>query len=87
MKGRRGQGMSEYIIMVGLVAIAAIGIYTIFGNQIRGAVAAIGLQLSGDTTAEQGKAGDYDEQNQTKEVDLGSFGNNEGISGSAAAGS
>jgi Flp pilus assembly pilin Flp len=32
MKGRRGQGMSEYIIMVGLVAVAAIGIYTAFGK-------------------------------------------------------
>lgn len=87
MIGRRGQGMSEYIIMVGLVAIAAIGIYTIFGNQIRGAVAALGLQLSGDTTANQGKAGEYTKQNETKEVNLGSFSNEEGIKGTGAAGS
>ncbi len=53
MKGRRGQGMSEYIIMVGLIAIAAIGIYTAFGKQIRSAMASIGTQLSGDTTAKQ----------------------------------
>ena len=35
MKGRRGQGMTEYIIMVALIAIAAIGIYTLFGDQVR----------------------------------------------------
>lgn len=53
MKGRRGQGMSEYIIMVGLVAIAAIGIYTAFGGQVRNAMKTIGHQLSGDTAATQ----------------------------------
>jgi Flp pilus assembly pilin Flp len=37
--------MSEYIIMVGLVAIAAIGIYTAFGKQIRAAMETMGLQL------------------------------------------
>lgn len=77
MKGRRGQGMSEYIIMVGLVAIAAIGIYTIFGNQIREAVATIGLQLAGSTTAEQEDlTNDYGSQDGSgKEVTLGAFGN------------
>ncbi len=33
--GRRGQGMTEYIIIVALVAIAAVGIVTTFGNNIR----------------------------------------------------
>lgn len=78
MVGRRGQGMSEYIIMVGLVAIAAIGIYTIFGNQIREAVATIGLQLAGQTGAEQDDAlqAEYAGQNGGgKEVNLGAFGN------------
>ena len=28
----RGQGMTEYIIIVALIAIAAVGIITIFGN-------------------------------------------------------
>ncbi len=31
----RGQGMTEYIIIVALIAIAAVGIITIFGNNIR----------------------------------------------------
>lgn len=50
MKGRRGQGMTEYIIIVALIAIAAIGIYALFGKQIRAVVQSIGGQLSGETT-------------------------------------
>jgi Flp pilus assembly pilin Flp len=34
-KNRRGQGMTEYIIIVALIAIAAIGVITLFGNNIR----------------------------------------------------
>ncbi len=32
---KRGQGMTEYIIIVALIAIAAIGIITLFGDNIR----------------------------------------------------
>ena len=32
---RRGQGMTEYIIIVALIAIASIGIVTLFGDNIR----------------------------------------------------
>ena len=31
----KGQGMSEYLIIVALVAIAAIGVVTVFGRDIR----------------------------------------------------
>lgn len=31
----RGQGMTEYIIIVALIAIAAIGVVTLFGDNIR----------------------------------------------------
>jgi pilus assembly protein Flp/PilA len=31
----RGQGMSEYLIIVALVAVAAIGVVTVFGRDIR----------------------------------------------------
>lgn len=34
-KKNRGQGMTEYIIIVALIAIAAIGVITLFGNNIR----------------------------------------------------
>jgi Flp pilus assembly pilin Flp len=32
---RRGQGMTEYIIIVALIAIATIGVVTLFGDNIR----------------------------------------------------
>ncbi len=32
---RRGQGMTEYIIIVSLIAIASIGIVSLFGDNIR----------------------------------------------------
>lgn len=32
---RHGQGMTEYIIIVALIAIAAIGVITLFGDNLR----------------------------------------------------
>lgn len=34
-KSQSGQGMSEYLIIVALIAIAAIGVVTVFGRDIR----------------------------------------------------
>ncbi len=42
-----GQGMTEYIIIVALVAIAAIGVYAYFGQTVRGQMASITSQLAG----------------------------------------
>ena len=48
--GRRqfGQGMTEYIIIVALVAIAAIAVYSAFGGAVRGQMASITSQLGGN---------------------------------------
>jgi Flp pilus assembly pilin Flp len=35
IRKHRGQGMTEYIIIVALIAIAAIGVITLFGDNIR----------------------------------------------------
>lgn len=35
LRKSRGQGMTEYIIIVALIAIAAVGVVTLFGNNIR----------------------------------------------------
>jgi Flp pilus assembly pilin Flp len=35
LKSQKGQGMTEYLIIVALVAIAAIGVVTVFGRDIR----------------------------------------------------
>jgi len=57
----RGQGMTEYIIIVALIAIAAITVFTLFGNTIRTQVAGMATELSGQDagtviTAAQGHA-------------------------------
>lgn len=47
-----GQGMTEYIIIVALVAIAAIGVYSAFGDIVRGQASVAAVALSGeDNTA------------------------------------
>jgi type IV pilus assembly protein PilA len=50
---QRGQGMTEYIIIVALIAIAAIAVYQLFGNTVRNQTAAIAQELAGNdgTTA------------------------------------
>ncbi|MBI5419161.1 MAG: Flp family type IVb pilin [Deltaproteobacteria bacterium] len=49
VRNRRGQGLTEYIIIVALVAIAAIGIVNIFGNQLRNQFATIITAMSGSS--------------------------------------
>ncbi|MEO7774551.1 MAG: pilus assembly protein [Steroidobacteraceae bacterium] len=44
---QRGQGMTEYIIIVALIAIAAIGVYTAFGKTVRGQMAVTAQTLAG----------------------------------------
>jgi type IV pilus assembly protein PilA len=43
----RGQGMTEYIIIVALIAIAAIAVYQYFGNTVRNQTAGIAMELAG----------------------------------------
>lgn len=44
----RGQGMMEYIIVVALIAIAAIGVYAAFGQTVRNQSAGLAKELSGN---------------------------------------
>ncbi len=48
---QRGQGMTEYIIVVALIAVAAIGVYTLFGQTIRNQTAGLALEVSGQTAS------------------------------------
>lgn len=50
---QRGQGMTEYIIITALVAIAAIGAFMFFGNTARQQVAGMATELSGRDAATQ----------------------------------
>lgn len=42
-----GQGMTEYIIIVALIAIAAIAAYSFFGDTLRNQVGGMATELSG----------------------------------------
>jgi type IV pilus assembly protein PilA len=43
----RGQGMTEYIIIVALIAVAAIAVYQLFGQVVRSQTAAIAHEVAG----------------------------------------
>ncbi|NLJ52014.1 MAG: hypothetical protein GX342_07655 [Alcaligenaceae bacterium] len=45
---QRGQAMTEYIIIVALVAVAAIAVYQLFGQVVRSQTAAMAKELSGE---------------------------------------
>ena len=47
-KNQLGQGMVEYIIIVALIALAAIGAFTFFGDTIRGQTARMANQVAGE---------------------------------------
>jgi len=44
----RGQGMTEYIVIVALIGVAAIGAYSFLGQSIRGATAGLALEIAGE---------------------------------------
>ncbi len=53
-KTNRGQGMTEYIIIVALIAIAAIGVITLFGDNIRKLFGASASALAGASAVSTG---------------------------------
>jgi type IV pilus assembly protein PilA len=42
-----GQGMTEYIIIVALIAVAAIAVYQLFGATVRNQTAGIAMEVAG----------------------------------------
>ena len=53
-----GQGMTEYIIIVALIAISAIAAYSLFGDTVRSQVGGMAAELGGqDGTAAVSQAG------------------------------
>ena len=53
---QRGQGMTEYIIIVALVAVAAIAVYQLFGQVVRSQTAAMARELAGEDGTAQSQA-------------------------------
>lgn len=50
-KNSRGQGMTEYIIIVALIAVAAIGVFRYFGNTARSQVGVAAAELGGQNSS------------------------------------
>lgn len=46
-KQQRGQGMTEYIVIVALIAVSAIATYQFFGQTIRTQTAGLAEEISG----------------------------------------
>ena len=73
-----GQGMTEYIIIVALVAVAAITVYNIFGDTVRGQVGDLAAELGGGTSQNLGKTKGTEAQTEgSAQYDLGNFGQKE----------
>jgi uncharacterized protein (UPF0333 family) len=51
-RNQLGQGMTEYLIVVALIAVAAIGVYGFLGQTLRSQTAGIALELSGQSASE-----------------------------------
>lgn len=51
LRKNRGQGMTEYIIIVALIAIAGIAVITLFGDNIRKLFGSSANALAGNTSA------------------------------------
>ncbi|HXY96471.1 MAG TPA: hypothetical protein VEH00_05805 [Steroidobacteraceae bacterium] len=81
-RNQRGQGMTEYIIIVALVAIGAIGVYNLFGKTIRDQTSAMACGLAGnsDCSTQQstaaGTAATTDQTEADKSQGLTNFGQN-----------
>lgn len=54
-RSQSGQGMTEYIIVVALVAVAAIAVYQLFGQVVRSQTAAMARELAGEDGSEQSR--------------------------------
>lgn len=83
LKKRLGQGMTEYVIIVALVAIGAIGVYQLFGQVVRSQTAAMAKELAGEDGSAESQTAQSAAQNasaQTAAKSLKSF------TGNASAG-
>ncbi|MDR9433296.1 MAG: pilus assembly protein [Spiribacter sp.] len=62
LEHQRGQGMSEYIIITALIAVAGIGIFSAFGDTISSQAAAMAREMAGQDGSDQIDQADDDSQ-------------------------
>ncbi|MDE1182034.1 pilus assembly protein [Paraburkholderia sp.] len=81
---QRGQGMTEYIIIVALIAVSAIGVYSMFGQTLRNQTAGLAVEMSGQdakgniATSKQNANTATDNANKTKNMGTYNDSNNVG---------
>jgi Tfp pilus assembly protein PilV len=79
-----GQGMTEYIIIVALIAVSAIGVYSLFGQTLRNQTAGLAVEMSGKdaqdniTTSQNNAKAATDNANHTKNMGTYNADNNVG---------
>jgi Flp pilus assembly pilin Flp len=76
---QRGQGMTEYIVIVALIAVAGIAASQFFGQTIRGQVATMAQEVAGkDANAERTKTSEAaaGAVSETKKKGLNDYNNN-----------
>ncbi len=76
-KTSRGQGMTEYIIIVALIAVAAITAYSFFGKTVRQQLSGVAIELSGKDAGTMQTASQTSAKTAGKEGDkkMGSYNN------------
>ncbi|WP_442792549.1 Flp family type IVb pilin [Pseudoalteromonas sp. T1lg48] len=94
LRKQLGQGMVEYIIIVALIAVSAIGVYSLFGQTIRNQVSGLATEVGGQNSSAQIDAAqssaDKATTNADKEYNLGNYNEGaaqEGGSGGSSGGS
>jgi len=77
IRNESGQGMTEYIIIVALIAIAAIAVITFFGQNLRALFAASANALGGTETSTLSAAGGGRTGVAVKRKAIANFGSNQ----------
>ncbi len=70
---KKGQGMTEYIIIVALIAIAAIVVIKLFGQQIRNQFAIITGSIGGQSVTDKRATTSTNAEGQTAAKGLGNY--------------
>lgn len=83
---QRGQGMTEYIIIVALIAVAAIAVYQFFGQTIRSQMGGIAMEVSGQSaqgSIEKAKSAAENAAAESKKKGLSEYKNDNSRGGAA----
>ncbi|HEY3449781.1 MAG TPA: hypothetical protein VGK67_25730 [Myxococcales bacterium] len=81
IRSEEGQGKTEYIIVVALIAIATIAVVTMFSQNVRALWASSSNSLGGSKSGSAKKGGAVSSWNHAMRKNLSNFGSNQHIGG------